>query len=293
MKKQPGLTEREHHAFGALLKRVEAIVVGYRYERYGARSKTGQALNRFINALNQLRRQLDHEFAYVAHPDDPRWLSYRGSDTYLGDEVRAVHRIIFELEEAPTGLARELFPPSPNERELFTSAIENLYAAGRGHTPRLPWDQPQRLLEAPDERHAAVRTALLENPDQPQSAFVKRYRVHPDTVQRTRRELEEAGAIPFLAHRHGPADHREASTQCERRDDIRGLADKTRRAKSPIETTTTAHHAETPATAGVRLSGEDEPSGDGAPISAVELARDNHWDGTNAVSERFSITHNR
>jgi hypothetical protein len=29
--------------------------------------------------------------------------------------------------------------------------------------------------------------------------------VHPDTVRRTRHELEEAGVIPFLAHRHSKA----------------------------------------------------------------------------------------
>jgi hypothetical protein len=53
--------------------------------------------------------------------------------------------------------------------------------------------------------HADLRAALLEDPDRPQAAFVKLCRVHPITVRRCRRELEEAGAIPVLAHRHGPS----------------------------------------------------------------------------------------
>jgi len=40
-------------------------------------------------------------------------------------------------------------------------------------------------------------------PDQPQATFVKQFGVHPLTVRRCRRELEEGGAIPVLPHRHG------------------------------------------------------------------------------------------
>jgi hypothetical protein len=58
----------------------------------------------------------------------------------------------------------------------------------------------------------AARNCEAGNPDQPQAVFVKRCRVHPDTVRRCRREPEEAGAIPFLAHRHGPAVRKDEPT---------------------------------------------------------------------------------
>jgi len=310
-----------HHSVGSFLKFIEGAITDLRYTAYLNNRDVGRALDNITTAIQKARPVLDCQLVggVGGRP---------GGDTYFGKELEALHKRVYEIETQRT-VAREdlknhrdvdrVFPlEDPDERRCrrrdldwaqrnwlpeiakqeLRDASGKVMSAARAHL-QLRSKHPLSLVRDPSadvpkaERHAAVRTALLENPDQPQSTFVKRYRVHPDTVQRTRRELEEAGAIPFLAHRHGPADHREASTQCERRDDIRGLADKTRRAKSPIETTTTAHHAETPATAGVRLSGEDEPSGDGAPISAVELARDNHWDGTNAVSERFAITHNR
>jgi hypothetical protein len=56
------------------------------------------------------------------------------------------------------------------------------------------------------DRHVDLCLALIENPDQPQAVFVKRFHVHPNTVRQTRRELEEAGEIPVLTHRHGPAN---------------------------------------------------------------------------------------
>jgi hypothetical protein len=96
-------------------------------------------------------------------------------------------------------------------RKLFMRKVEKSVNAARGQAMKLPWGAPAALtppagptpaaLPNPD-RHADLRAALLENPDQPQADFVKLCRVHPNTVRRTRRELEEAGAIPFLAHRH-------------------------------------------------------------------------------------------
>jgi hypothetical protein len=90
---------------------------------------------------------------------------------------------------------------SDKTKQELADAIGNVMSAARGHPQLLPGDQPAALIEPPD-RHGDLRAALLENPDQPQAAFVKLCRVHPYTVRRTRRELEDAGAIPFLAHRH-------------------------------------------------------------------------------------------
>jgi hypothetical protein len=199
---QPGLTKREHHAFGALLKRVEAIALAYRYGRYPKSSKTGRKFDRLISATRALRPWLDHELSFVARQP-------HGSDAYFGQEVRDAHQLIFQLDTLMPG-------EPPPEHEEFVTAIENLSAAGRHPLPRLLWDAAPRALKAPDqhgipaarkivERRDAVRAALLANPDQPQAVFVKRCRVHPDTVRRTRRELEEAGKIPFLVHRHSKA----------------------------------------------------------------------------------------
>jgi hypothetical protein len=71
-------------------------------------------------------------------------------------------------------------------------------------------EERQRKLRAKAERYTSLREALIKNADQPQASFVKQFRVHPITVRRCRRELEEAGAIPVLAHRHGPTGQRHA-----------------------------------------------------------------------------------
>jgi hypothetical protein len=207
---QPGLTKREHHAFGALLKRVEAIALAYRYGRYPKSSKTGRKFDRLISAIRALRPWLDHELSFVARQP-------HGSDAYFGQEVRDAQLLTYWLEARMRG-------EPPPEQEEFITAIENLAAAGRHRLPQLFWDAAPRALKAPSqreisaarkivERRDAVRAALLANPDQPQAVFVKRCRVHPDTVRRTRRELEEAGVIPFLAHRHSNAAQRKRRAQ--------------------------------------------------------------------------------
>jgi hypothetical protein len=231
---QPGMTEREHHGWGALLKYVEALATAYRYGRYPRNSKTGKLFERFLTATRQLRNQLNWEYGWVAtEPLRPEnwpdrdfrdshqaWLRARDqaltSSVYYGDEVRYLHQQVLTIEEAPTGLARKLFPPDPNEFEIFKDTVEQLVSAARCQTQKLPWHTPASLPLAPPalpthaarpkaDRHAVVRAALLENPDRPQAAFVKLCRVHPNTVRRCRQELEQAGAIPYLAHRHGPA----------------------------------------------------------------------------------------
>jgi hypothetical protein len=215
--------EDHHRAFGAFLKYVEAAITDQRYTRYPGNPKVGRALDGIIKAIQKTRQVLDYERSYeVRRPP--------GGDTYWGDELHALHRNVYEIEglrglhqrqlqnarilgtnrvPLPDGGTAKYEPPfslSDKTQEKFTSVIEDVFTAARGH-PRLLPDNAPPALHAPSVtgRHAAIRAALLENPDRPQAEFVKRCRVHPDTVRRTRRELEEAGEIPFLVHRHSKA----------------------------------------------------------------------------------------
>jgi len=94
-----------------------------------------------------------------------------------------------------------------------------LHASSRGcslkpHQSRCyqpPMSQP--CAQSPTtitDRHVDLCLALIENPDQPQTVFVKRFHVHPNTVRQTRRELEEAGEFPVLTHWHGRTGQRRA-----------------------------------------------------------------------------------
>ena len=246
---QPGMTEREHHGWGALLKYAEALAIAYRYDRYRRNSKTGKRFERFLKATRELRDQLNLEYGWVAAEHlspksflDPdfrvhyqEWLDARQqaltSSVYYGDELRDLQRhVIFEIEDGPPERMLEVLGLDPRERELYhkerravlTSQVEKLVAEARSQTHQLPWDTPASLVLAPpplptpaalpkSNRHADLRLAMRETPDQPQAAFVKRFRVHPITVRRCRRELEEAGAIPFLAHRHAQRPKSEAA----------------------------------------------------------------------------------
>jgi hypothetical protein len=89
------------------------------------------------------------------------------------------------------------------------------------YTPEAPLAPVMDALGRLDkkERHAAVRAALTENPDRSQASLVKECKVHPDTVRRCRRELEEAGAIPVLPHRHGPVQASRRRVNLEAADD--------------------------------------------------------------------------
>jgi hypothetical protein len=212
---KPGMTEREHHAWGALLKYVEAIAIAYRYDRYPKSSKTGKKIDRLIKAIYELRDQLNHEYGWVATehliPKDPHdhqgrqdWWQARiaalRNDVYNGKESQELRDfVIFRLEMGP-GLYHE------EVQELFMRQVKKSVAAAQGQVLKLPWGAPP-VLPIPAslpkaDKHADLRAALLQNPDQPQAAFVARFHVHPNTVRRCRRELEEAGAIPFLSHRH-------------------------------------------------------------------------------------------
>ena len=211
---KPGMIEREHYAWGALLKYVEVLATAYRYDRYLKSSKTGKKLDRLITAIRELREQLNHEYGWVATehliPKDCRdhegrqdWREARikalRSDVYNGKEMQDLKAYVF------CRLAQGL-----SERTLFHSVVEKAFLSTQVQAQRLPWEStaaglPSPILTIPAakaDRYADLRLALLENPDQPQAAFVAGFHVHPNTVRRCRRELEEAGVIPYLAHRH-------------------------------------------------------------------------------------------
>jgi len=234
---QPGIAEREHHGWGALLKYIEAFAIAYRYDRYPRTSKTGKKFERFLKATRELRDQLNWEYGWVAarpildqrpsHDRHEKWVEARQqaltSDVYNSDELRALQQhVIHEIENGPPEQVLKALGYSRDERALyheenravFMQKVEQLAVAAQGQTQALPW-QPRGLLpiapptvtlpaaHGPVDCHADLRSAMRENPDQPQATFVKRFGAHPLTVKRCRRELEKAGAIPVLPHRHG------------------------------------------------------------------------------------------
>jgi hypothetical protein len=91
---KPGMTEREHHAWGALLKYVEAIAIAYRYDRYPKSSKTGKKIDRLIKATRELRDQLNHEYGWVATehliPKDPH--DHKGRQDWWQARIEALRR---------------------------------------------------------------------------------------------------------------------------------------------------------------------------------------------------------
>jgi len=307
-----------HHAIGGFLKFTEAALIALQCSTFLNNRKACKALENIIKAIQKARPVFD-----LMHSSSEATFSRRneavrpGGTAYYGDELDALHKLKYVIETKRQirqddvrlqgqlygqGYMREMrehYGPNalsfklPDElKQELNAALADVLIAARNQPPLFPGVPVAR--PSLGERHAAMRTAMIANPDQPQATFVKLYGMHPASVRLTRRELEEAGTIPFLPHRHGPAlGSRKPRRNANDGDDIRGLADKTRRAKSPIETTTTAHLAEAPATVRVRLSGEDEPGGDGAPIPVLEMARANHWDHSNTVSERLAATHNR
>ena len=222
---QPGMTEREHHAWGALLKYVETIAIAFRYDRYPRSSKTGKKIDRFLKATSELREQLNWECGWVTAansvgPGKPGfWEAIQQSqrsDVYNGDELRRLQWfVMFELDDGPPARALRALGTPVDEyqleaRERFQHVVKEAIVA----TESLPGKSFDWLLDPPPAvpmplpkatPNADLRAALLEDPDRPQAAFVKLCRVHPITVRRCRRELEEAGAIPVLAHRHGPS----------------------------------------------------------------------------------------
>jgi hypothetical protein len=224
MEQERSSIEEHHRSFGAFLKFIEAAITDPLYTRYSDEPKVGRALENIIKAIQKARQVLDYQRSYEMRQPP-------GGNAYYGDELHALHRKIYEigalrgLYQRNLQFARSIganrvplpdggtikyeFPFSLSDKiqEELTNAVEGVFTAARGHPRLLPPNTP-RALPAPSvarRQHAAIRAALLENPDRPQAEFVKRCGVHPDTVRRTRRELEEAGEIPFLAHRHSNA----------------------------------------------------------------------------------------
>jgi hypothetical protein len=228
---KPGMTEHEHHAWGALLKYLEAYAIAYRYDRYPRNSKTGKKFDRLLKATRELRDQLNWECGWVMAENSVGRTHYQvwlealsqalTSGVYHGDELRNLQSLVFfYLEEGPSEREFVMLGCDACEREemraVFMEQIGKLVSAAQSQTKELSW-KPAGLLPIalpamplPTERlrvdrQAELRSAMRENPDQPQAAFVKQFRVHPITVRRTRRELEETGVIPVLSHRHGPS----------------------------------------------------------------------------------------
>jgi hypothetical protein len=230
MEQERSSIEEHHRSFGAFLKYVEAAITDQRYTRYSDEPKVGRALDDMIKTIQKARQVLDYQRSYELRRAP-------GGDAYCGDELHALQRKVYEIEALrglyrrdvqvarTLGYGRVPLPDGgtakyeksfnlPDEiQEELTSVVENVFTAARGHPRLLPDNAPLPAPSVARRQHAEVRAALLANPDQPQAVFVKHCHVHPDTVRRTRREPEEAGVIPFLAHRHSNAAQRKRRAQ--------------------------------------------------------------------------------
>jgi hypothetical protein len=216
-------TAADHHrAIGGFLKMAEAAITDLRYGRYLHDREVGTALGKIIKAVAEARPVLDRRRTKVLG-------GCPGGDAYFGAELDALHRTVYAIETS-LKIRREhiawereldrLHPLDPYERKgrrLALAQAEQLPLADHvrqelhqtiNDVVTAARKQPQLLLGTPPtamkptERHELLTAMLRENPDQPQATFVKECRVHPSTVRRTRRELEVAGEIPVLAHRH-------------------------------------------------------------------------------------------
>jgi hypothetical protein len=204
--------EDHHRAVGGFLKYIEAAITDLRFSvRYLNNPEVDKVLDGINKAIQKARPVLDQR---LFHGVGGR----PGGDTYFGEELAALHRRVYEIETGRKSFhenvkyQRDLIRRFPSEdpwmrgqeieqqrregkpqprlsdevkREL-ADAIADVMSAAHGNPQLLPGDQPAALIEPPmADRHATLRTALLENPDQPQAAFVKLCRVHPSTVRRT------------------------------------------------------------------------------------------------------------
>ena len=183
---QPGMTEREHHAWGALLKYIEAIATANRYDRYPKSSKTGKKFECFLAATKALREQLNHEYSWVAtehllppkdyhrdhigekysaaqRKDIDYWEARKAagiSSVYYGDEVDSLNFVVFhDLEDGPPKRVLKSLGIDPQahetkKRERFQRVVEQLAIAAQGQMPKLPWEMPTDR-HAPSERHSS------------------------------------------------------------------------------------------------------------------------------------------
>jgi len=243
--------EDHHRAVGSFLKMIDAALIDLRYTHYLHDREVGGTTKKILKATQELRAVLDRrrtrslggrpggdtyygeeltslhnldyaiETALKIHQENLQ--SERKLDREIplgvglpGDPTRRLSRRV-QLTEAKRA------PLEDHVRQELHQAIGAVVNAARQQPPLFDKDQPPPAavsVPAPamvTDRHAELRAALIANPDQPQAVFVARFRVHPDTVRRCRRELEAAGAIPILAHRlrrHTPLA--EAAGQAEK-----------------------------------------------------------------------------
>jgi hypothetical protein len=113
-KLKPGMIEREHHAWGALLDYVETFAIAYRYDRYSKSSKTGKKFDRLLRATRALRERLNFEYGFVASlhliSEDGRanaeyWKARKAattSDVYRGGAIEGLwQHVVLDLEDSP------------------------------------------------------------------------------------------------------------------------------------------------------------------------------------------------
>jgi hypothetical protein len=239
---------KDHHrAFGAALKYVEAAIVYERLTTYLNDREADRALSSIEKAIQDARPVLDRGQCSAGGTVRP------GGDAYFGPELDALHKLAYvidaerqifqedvrvqrkairqtrSIEPFMREMERHQLQELANARFKLPDAIKQELDDAVGNVLATARRQPQLFEQAMTlpavvsepaptartDRHAELRAALIANPDLPQAAFVERFRVHPITVRRCRRELEEAGTIRFLAHRHGPE---QSSRRCAKRE---------------------------------------------------------------------------
>jgi hypothetical protein len=226
----------------------EAALIDLRYTHYLHDREVSKATKKVLTALQELRAVLDRRRTRSLG-GRPGGDTYYGEELtalhnldYAIETVLKIHQENLQSErkldgEIPLGVGlpgdptcrlwrrvqlaeAKRAPLEDHVRQELHQAIGAVVNAARQQPQLFAKDQqavpPPAVVSVPapaavTDRHAELRAALIANPDQPQAVFVERFRVHPDTVRRCRRELEEAGAIPFLPHRHGSRAKAEAA----------------------------------------------------------------------------------
>jgi hypothetical protein len=227
--------EDDHHrAIGGFLKFIEAGVMHLHYTTYLNNRDVTKALDGLNKAIQDVRRVLDYQ-----RSDNLDVVP--GDDAYFGPEIAALQKLSYQIEVShklrqknikaelkavramPVDRTEPYWGPTPAQLRLqqksrleaamlapLPDPIKEELDIAIGAVVNAARQQPQLFDALPvvgitpaaiTDRHSALRAALIENPDQPQAVFVERFRAHPRTVRRTRRELEQAGEIPVLTHR--------------------------------------------------------------------------------------------
>jgi hypothetical protein len=198
-----------HHNFGGFLKLGEAYVTQELHKWYHLKRsnpKVIRQLEKLIKVIQETRPVMDSERLRALQAREPHALPAAemeaGNDVYYGNELAQLQQSAYRAKTMRGVLREGSWWHGDKEPEKEQRELENAISNVVNTAHRRPWLLPEAATPAITDRHANLRAALRENPDQPQADFVKLCRVHPNTVRRTRRELEEAGVIPFLEHRH-------------------------------------------------------------------------------------------